>query len=87
MKMEKLCMLALLITIIGFNVLAVSAASQDQIGNIANQTQDKLNNASQMANQTAQDVNNTLGPIQSILNAINNILQQIQQILSFFGGQ
>jgi len=85
-KISNFWVMALLITIIGLNTLSVSAAPQDQLGNITNTTQDALNNASEMVNQTAEEVSNFLDPIQSILNAINSVLQQIQQIMSFFGG-
>jgi len=86
MKMEKFCILALLITIIGVNILSISAAPQDQLDNITDTTKDALNNASEVANETAAEVNSFLDPIQSILNAINSVLQEIQQILYFFSG-
>jgi len=86
MKTGKIFALTFFIVIVGFNVLSVSAAPQDQLKNITNTTQDALNNASDVANQTAQDVNSFLDPIQSILNAINSVLQQIQQIMNVFGG-
>ncbi len=86
MKTGKFYALILFIMIVGFNVLSVSAAPQDQVDNLTTTTQSALDNASEMANQTAEEVNSYLDPIQSILNAVNSVLQEIQQIMSFFGG-
>lgn len=79
MKRLSMCFLTIFLVFSMFS--PVMAAKQSNLGDIKNDTDQALQNASQITNETAQEVENTLNPIQDIVNTISLIIQQIQQII------